>query len=76
MSLSYSTSSDEEENYASADSNQFGFVLTLLFPNQKKKEWFITEYGVKDGDDKWKAMEVYIIGEDQDHCKGGIIDNS
>ena len=21
-------------------------------------------------------MEVYIIGEDQDHCKGGIIDNS
>ena len=33
-------------------------------------------YGVKDGADKWKAAEVYIIGEDQEHSKGGIIDNS
>ena len=49
------TSSDEEENYyASADSNQLMICPHTAFP--QPKEWFIAEYGVKDGTDKWKTV--------------------
>ena len=40
----------------------WGFVLTLFFPNQKNLS-SPSSYGVEDGTDRGKTEEVYIIGE-------------